>query len=1106
MVRKGRGRVVALLGCLAVLLATQVNAADAAVPAPTGPSPNPGAAPARAGAAVTLLTGDTVTLDNPVAGTPSVSMRPGNGDGASYSTLRRNGDVYVVPDDIAHLVPRVLDLELFNVTELIAMGYGDSATGSLPLIVQGARPTAALGTREVLPLPSIDAVAVRVAKQDGLAATLAARGGVRKVWLDRRFQASELDPNLTQIGAPGVWAGGLTGTGVDIAVLDTGVDRTHADLRDKLVAEANFTGEDSATDTNGHGTHVASVVAGTGVAADGARKGVAHDARLLSGKVLGADGSGQSSWIIAGMQWAAERDADVINMSLGARARQGADPVVQALERLTEQTGALFVVAAGNSGPAASSIESPGVAPSALTVGAANRDGVPAHFSSVGPTAGGTRSKPDLTAPGVDIRAAEAGGGDTYTEMTGTSQATPHVAGAAALLRQQHPDWGRQRIKTTLMTTADASQQPARPHFEGAGLLDLAGATTDPLLLDRGAVDFGYLRYPEGERPRTIELSLTNTGAEPLELSFADSARDARGRPAPADIVTVRPADLSVAPGESERVAVTLTPANGDPGMYSGAVTMTGAGREPASLPLSFYAEAARYDVQLTVLDRHGEPDAGGTVWLANMAEMHPRHGGGFKILQLDGNGEGTARMAPGPISMMTKVKTPATDAEPETVTLAGSPEVMVQDDISYTIDARTAQRLEPARVQGRDTTVAGLSVHYGRQDAKSSGRIEDGFYATPEQVAGGQVYLQPTAKVRYGEVAFQTRWRLDGESRGGKARRYALVLGGPTVPDPPVYGLSRRQQRKLAKLDADYRTLGGTGDDYADVLRASTELVASSFAIPYPVAGPARRVELRTASPDVHWRQCLHDLRADAASLCGPTTSYREGERRRPTWYRGVAPAVYAGSHTSTKIQLPVELSDGAHRGQVADPQATGEETLRLYRNGTELPRQGSSDYFRTPPEPARFRLEHTASPDTDQLPIGTSTETTWTFPSRAPTDPDQWDTQPRLLAVDYQPSTDAKGRLPAWWPVSLGARIVSSANFVDPVRVERGNLRLWASVDQGERWHRAIVVPKPDGTFLTIVPTLFPRPGQSVSVRVEAKAGPRSISQTIVDAYPVH
>src|SRR5690606_31395439 len=123
----------------------------------------------------------------------------------------------------------------------------------------------------------------------------------------------------------------------------TGIDTGHPDLAGTVVASRNFTDSDSATDRFGHGTHVAGIIAGSGAAAGGRYVGVAPGVELINGKVLGDTGAGLTSWVLAGMQWAAAR-ADVVNMSLGSFPTDGTDPVSLALNALTAQHGTLFVV------------------------------------------------------------------------------------------------------------------------------------------------------------------------------------------------------------------------------------------------------------------------------------------------------------------------------------------------------------------------------------------------------------------------------------------------------------------------------------------------------------------------------------------------------------------------------------------------------------------------------------------------------------------------------------------------------------------------------------------------------------------------------------------
>jgi subtilisin family serine protease len=1087
-------RVAAVLTCLVVAVGVSTAAAPAA-PTAAAEVAGPASAPAGPAAAVTLITGDTATVTRDAAGLPRVSMAPTGEHPTSFTTLRRGTNLYVVPSSVEHLVPDTLDLELFNVTGLLAQGYGDAETDTLPVIVRGGASVRSAGT-DAVSLPSIGATAVRLPKKAGLAATLTRAAGDMKVWLDREVTAAELDGNLKRIGAPHAWDAGLSGAGVDVAVLDTGVDVNHPDLRGQVVEQANFTDDPTAEDGHGHGTHVASIIGGTGAAAGGARKGVAYGARLLSGKVLGADGRGQLSWLIEGMEWAAAQGADVVNISLGGQpGDNGDDPTAQALDELSTTTGTLFVVAAGNDGPGSGTVGTPGTAASALTVGAADDDGQPPFFSARGPARGSWRAKPDITAPGVAITGALTGS-DGYTQMNGTSQAAPHVAGAAALLRERHPDWDWRRIKNTLMTTADAKAPTPTPYSEGAGHLDLPGALSDTLRVDRGNVDFGALRHGDNTKPRTIMLQLSNDGAAPETVSLTDDVRDNSGAPAAENLVTVSPTQVTVAPGSTVPVTVTLTPSASGKGVHAGAVTLARLGKQPTRMPLGFYNEAPRQDITLTVLNRRGEPDAYGTVWLGNMARMYPETGGGLVILQLDEHGRGTARMAPGPISAIARIVTPASGNTPETVSFAGTPELTVDRDVSYTIDARKAKQLKPVTVEGVRTTVSTASIHYGRLDAIQDGGLSDGIYATGAELARGTVFVQPTAPVRTGSAKFETRWELE---RGDD--RYAVVAGAPTVPNPPAY---RVKTSTLARVQADYRSLGRP-DSYLTFREPFTDLIYATQGWLHPLAAPTKRTEWVTASPDVRWRQCVAGPQEGVAVLCQPITTYRPGERRPAVWFRAPVPAVTTASHNRERIELPVELSDGEHDGSVRDVSAAGNETFRLYRNGVEQPRFTDSWYFDTAPGPAVFRLEHTSKPDPARLPIGTSTSTVWTFPSQAPTDPDAWDTKPRLLSVDYQPGADGQGRLPAWHLFDLGVRVTSMAGG-EGFRLEQGSLRFWASVDQGKRWHEGMVIPNRDGTYRVLVPGVLTRPGQTVSVRAEATAAEgRTIKQTVIDAYPV-
>src|SRR5439155_11214478 len=222
--------------------------------------------------------------------------------------------------------------------------------------------------------------------------------------------------SVPQIGGPAGGQAGFDGTGVTVAVLDTGVDDTHPDLAGKVVGSSDFTDSGTTTDGHGHGTHCASIIVGSGAASGGRYRGVAPGAKLMVGKVLADDGSGLDSWVMAGMDWAARSGARIVSMSLGGDATDGTDPLSAEIDALTAETGTLFVVAAGNSG-APVTIGSPGTASTALTVGAVDKQNRMADFSSRGPRLGDGAAKPEIVAPGVGIVAARAAGTDLGTPV-----------------------------------------------------------------------------------------------------------------------------------------------------------------------------------------------------------------------------------------------------------------------------------------------------------------------------------------------------------------------------------------------------------------------------------------------------------------------------------------------------------------------------------------------------------------------------------------------------------------------------------------------------------------------------------------------------------------
>jgi len=294
---------------------------------------------------------------------------------------------------------------------------------------------------------------------------------VEYIWLDEEVHAC-LERSLPTVGVPAVWSAGYRGRGLRIAVVDTGIDRQHPDFAGRLVAASSFVGGDY-RDDNGHGTHVASIVAGDGSAQSGRYTGVAPEASLYVAKVLDRNGSGSMSGVMAGVEWAVEQNVHVINLSLGGSGSSDGRDALSLTCNAAVARKIVVCVAAGNAGPGSATIGSPGAAADVITVGAVDRANGIARSSSRGPTADG-RVKPDVCFPGTDIVAARAAGtnagrptSEWYTAVSGTSMATPHASGLAALLLQAKAHLTPAEVRQALMETAlDLSQDR---NAQGAG-------------------------------------------------------------------------------------------------------------------------------------------------------------------------------------------------------------------------------------------------------------------------------------------------------------------------------------------------------------------------------------------------------------------------------------------------------------------------------------------------------------------------------------------------------------------------------------------------------------------------------------------------------------
>ena len=285
--------------------------------------------------------------------------------------------------------------------------------------------------------------------------------------------AETLPWGVNKIDADLVWdvdhnlildSGANAGAGVKVAVVDTGIDLTHPDLAANIVGGYNaIDPTKSPTDDNGHGTHVSGIIAGIdntiGVL------GVAPRASLLAVKVLNRQGSGYYSDIIEGIGWSVDNGAQVINMSLGGTYDSTAlhSAIVSAVN-----AGVVVVAAAGNSGPGDNTVGYPAKYPEVIAVSATTSSNTIASYSSRGPEV-------DLAAPGSSIFSTYKGG--AYQTLSGTSMASPHVAGAVALVIASGVS-GVDNVRTVLRQTADDLGAAGKDNLYGDGLVDAEQAVT----------------------------------------------------------------------------------------------------------------------------------------------------------------------------------------------------------------------------------------------------------------------------------------------------------------------------------------------------------------------------------------------------------------------------------------------------------------------------------------------------------------------------------------------------------------------------------------------------------------------------------------------------
>ncbi|MFC6087786.1 S8 family serine peptidase [Saccharothrix lopnurensis] len=1064
-----RTAAVLVVGVAAALLTTGATAAEPGPPVPGSPARNPAAG--LPGGVVTLLTGDRVTVR---AG--RVEVRPGRGRERMTFLQRRDrpGDLSVVPLDAAAGVRSgVLDERLFDVAGLLREGYDDRAGGVTPPIVATDGPAVA-GE----PLPSIGGYAVDAPK-DGSHWSAVRAAGVTRVWLDGPVRSS-LDRSVPRVGAPEAWRAGHTGRGATVAVLDTGIDAGHPDLAGAVVEARNFSRSDTTDDRNGHGTHVAATITGSGT-----HQGVAPDARLLVGKVLGDGGGGRESDIIAGMEWAASARADVVNMSLGTSwPTDGTDPMSLAVERLTERSGALFVVAAGNTGPVAGTIGSPAAADAALTVGAVDREDGLARFSSRGPRAGDGAIKPDITAPGVEIVAARARGGyigtpvgESHVALSGTSMAAPHVAGAAAILAARHPDWTAEQLKGALTGSA-RPHEALSVHEQGAGRLDVARAVAQSLSVTPASLSLGTASWPHhDDAPLQRRLTYHNGGTTPLTLELTTDVRDPAGNPAPAGLVTASPSSVTVPPGGSAPVTVTTTTSLDSPdGRYGGAVVATGGGAS-ARTPIALTKEVESHDVTLTFLGRDGEPTGDHDFRFADVARPESYSGH-------DPSGTVTVRLPRGAYHFDAYVP----DSPDLGLTQFLEPDVEVTGPVRLVLDAREGRRIG-MRVARPGARVGFAETAYHRETA--AGPIAFGTIARDFEA----IRYAPSRTSAPGQAGFAVWARLAEPDGTG------YFAGSPyqyNVGWAHDGGVPARLERAFADRDL------------VEVTSKAPAAVAGGSGFVHQVAGgplPMRVTE--RYSPGIDWSGNFiqgenPDLYPFEAYQL--TASPRRFQRGRPVteeWNAAVFgpafprtadPGQWArrfGDRLTVDVPLFTDQAPD-HFGYAR----VHEGWTRLHRDGELIAEQAVEGNLSAelPAEEGTYRL-HTSADRTGLSELSTRISADWTF-TTGHVEGREGRALP-LPAVRFAPSLDDRNRARAGRPFTFPVYVqVNGTTRTSGVRTA-----VQVSYDDGRTW-RPVPLIGLGGRWVAVV--VHPAGARFASLRAQARDGAgNSVDQTIIRAY---
>ncbi|GAA2223777.1 S8 family serine peptidase [Streptomyces amakusaensis] len=1060
---------------------------------------------------ITLITGDRVLVDakGRVAGLERAKGR----EDIPVQTRTVDGDTYVIPLDAAELISSgKLDRRLFNVTQLSKAESRKAYRDGLKVIVsyRGASAQAAkadvrsAGDTEVRrSLKTLNADAVTTPEQDATSLWealtrpgdngRATAAGISGVWLDG-VRRAHLDKSRAQIGTPKAWSAGYKGKGVKIAVLDTGVDTTHPDLKDQVVGAKNFTASPDTKDRFGHGTHVASIAAGTGAKSGGKYAGVAPEAKVLSGKVLDDNGSGDDSGIIAGIDWAVEQGANVINLSLGGYDGPELDPLEIHVNKVTAEKDVLFAISSGNEGPGAGSVGSPGSAEAALTVGAVDDNDKLASFSSIGPRVGDGGIKPDVTAPGVDTTAASAPGsliarevGEKpagYFSISGTSMAAPHAAGAAALLKQQHPTWKPAQIKGALAGSAKGGKYSA--FQQGSGRIAVDQAIKQTVIAEPVSLSFGVQQWPHtDDKPVTKQVTYRNLGTTDITLNVSATATDPKGKPAPAGFFTLGSNKVTVPAGGTATVDLTADTSLGGKvdGHYSATVVATGGG-QTVRTAAAVEREVESYDVTVKHTGRDGKPSPNGRTSLFTFAD-------GARWYDVsDPSGEQTIRVPKGEYIVDGIVV-----VDPQTwnkgVDVLVQPKLNVNKKTTLNIDARAARPVDVKVPNAK--AKASYGVFEYSLDFKDGGYGSGYFADSFDQFR--TAHLGPEVTDGSLSQAFATQWQA------GAGTEYNTISGGKTKKIAAGY----TKHYKAADLATFKAGLGTSAKNRQAELRFWGFLPGGGgVSSAGPVKAPSTRTVHLSTDSKVQWNVNYNQVAGvdpDGWPLYDggyqiPSTTYKAGKTYSANFNTGVhGPVVgpeFGVFREGNELggSVPV-FGDGA--GHAGWSELSSAKTT-LHRGKTKVGENDDPLYgektFKVGAADAEYTLATSLKRDAKAGAAASRIDASWTFRSKKPAA--NKTSQVLLSTAHFGAKVGLDSTVPAGKTQSVPVTVHGPA-----AGKNLKSLTVKVSYDQGKTWKKLTVTKGK-------VSVKNPAKGKGIAYRAEVadKKGNKS-SYTVYNAY---